>query len=264
MDRRRRVALKRVEKDMVKLYDDFFLRVQSQLGRISGASPDDVISLSDSLKMLSELQNQLDRAGLKKVTQSMGDELEELTDSALDYFEDFGIKRDAIAGLSPQALDGYIAIKEFDFGYKIERELLPKIQQSILDGNFGGLSRSQIYDSIAVLSENLSPAQVIVTVDDAFAGYQRAVHSEVADHLEMEIFLYLGPADEITSDQCNAMLEFDENGVEAMYYRDQISVDLHPNLRRDPMIGGGHPRCRHHFSPVTLDYAISQGFEPRK
>ena len=98
-------------------------------------------------------------------------------------------------------------------------------------------------------------------VEDAFAGYQRTVQAEVADNLGMEIFIYIGPADQITSEQCTAMFNVNLHGVPGMLYKNEITVNLHPKLRRDPLIGGGHPRCRHHWSPITTDYAVELGFE---
>lgn len=117
---------------------------------------------------------------------------------------------------------------------------------------------------MAQVEEGLSLAQAEVMVNDAFASFQRAVLVETAAAVDLEIFVYIGPDDDITSDQCVEMLHVDKHGAEGMLYKEEITPDLHPNLAkygRNPLIGGGHPNCRHHWSPVTVDYAVSEGFE---
>jgi hypothetical protein len=60
------------------------------------------------------------------------------------------------------------------------------------------------------------------------------------------------------------MLNVAIHGARGVLYKDEITPHLHPNLEKygiNPLIEGGHPNCRHQWSPITLAYAKELGFD---
>lgn len=256
-DKAKQLALKNMSKDIERLYENFFLRAKATVGKL----PKDGATTYDFAIILADLNQQLIDAGLPEVQEKFGKELRELTDEAIDYFAAFGVAGRSLAGLSPVALDAFIVFKERELATFVEDQLVGHMSELMFDGIFGNLDRQQIFDSVSAVAENMTTAQIDVMISDSFAAYQRTVQREVGEYLGMDIYQYLGPDDDVTSEQCEEMLYVDYHGVPGMLYKDEITVDLHPKLRRDPLIGGGHPNCRHHWRPVSLAYAIEQGFE---
>lgn len=263
VDKARTSARKRIETELQKLYADVFARVKAQVNNPRALKVGDAATYDSTLKMIGQLTGILQDAGFDDLVNNYLDEFEGLTKAALDYYIAFGAKP-SLAGISSQTLDAYVRFTEGELRNMVPAKLLSPIQSALLQVNFGGAERSAVYDQVVALEESITPVQAVVLVDDAFASFQRAVLNETASALDLSIFTYLGPDDDITSDQCEEMLHVDYHGVEGMLYKDEITVKLHPKLTRDPLIGGGHPRCRHHWSPITDDYAEAQGFELRK
>lgn len=259
-------AVKRLERELSALYDGYFLRVTKFLKSKRFATPTEVINQQATIKAISELTNILVESGYEDVIAAYQDEFDSLTTKALQYFEEFGVEP-TLAGFDKeniQALETWRDFTETQLRDTINSNLIDPLQSALLQVNMGNQTRESVVDRILELSDTKTPWIAEVIVDDAFAQYQRAVITQKADNLDMEIYVYLGPMDAITSDQCEEMLTVDRHGVPGMLYKDEITMDLHPDLTRDPLIGGGHPRCRHHWSPVSEAYAESQGFELRR
>lgn len=262
IDAARKKAAQRIEKNIEKLFADYFARVKAMVGDPRELKAGDAANAASTVKMMTQLESLLIEAGFEDVIEKYVDEFPTLTKAALQYYTAFGAIP-SLAGVSTETLDAYIRFTEGKLRDIVTERALDPVRTALLRVNFAGAPREAVYQEVALLEETLSLRQVEVMVDEAFSSFQRAVLVETADALEVEIYQYIGPDDEITSEQCEEMLHVDYHGVEGMLYKDEITVDLHEKLTRDPLTGGGHPNCRHHWSPVTADYAESLGFELR-
>lgn len=256
-------AVAKLEKELKRLYESLFVRAQAFLDSKGFVSKTDAINLQATTKALGELSAILSDAGYEDVIANFQDKFEDMTVSALEYFNKFGLEP-SLAGIDVESLQAYAKFSELEFSKQINKDLVSPIQSALLQVNLGNGTRSELVDQVMKLSNISSTYRATVLVDDAFSTYQRAVITQKAENLQMEIFQYLGPDDKITSPQCQAMLHADLHGIPGMLYKDEITVALHPKLTRDPLTGGGHPNCRHQWSPVTEDYAVSLGFQPRQ
>lgn len=252
-------AVAAFEKQLQTMYDRYSLRLIKLLRK--GGSETDLINMSDAAETISQLSQVLIDSGYGDIVAAYNAKFPELTANALNYFEAFGVKP-SLAGIDEEGLHAIINFGRNELTAHIEAALVAPVQSHLLQAAVGNVSRSELVDTILALDPNTLRAEVLV--DDIYAQYQRSVTVQKGDVLDMEIYVYLGPDDDITSEQCDAMLHVDTHGVEGMLYKDEITVDLHDKLTRNPLIGGGHPRCRHQWSPVTEDYAVSLGFEPRR
>lgn len=263
MDKVRKSSVERLEKEIDKLFKNYILRVKDVVNS-TGLKAGKNTTLESTTKAMIQLSAILEESGFNDVIEKYLDEFHDLTKSAINYYSAFGAKP-SLAGISTETLDAYIRFTETELRNLIPRKIIAPIESALLQVNMGNQSRTALYEQIDAMETGLSLNDIKIYVDDSFSSYQRAVLTESANALDLKIFAYLGPDDAITSDQCEAMLHVDKHGVDGMLYVDEITPALHPNLEkygRNPLIGGGHPRCRHHWSPITLDYAKELGFEP--
>ncbi len=262
IDAERTAAVKRLERELAKLYGSYFARVKALVATDPVLRKTDAMNLQATTKMVGELTGILREAGFTDVVRLYGSQFEPLAEVAAAYYEPFGLEP-SLAGVSKEDLQAYVRFAETEFGYAVNRSTIAPVQSALFQANLGSLARDQVIDQVLSLEPRLTPVQATVFVDDSFAQFQRTVVTQKGDNLGMDIFQYLGPNDEITSPQCREMLTIDRHGVPGMLYKDEITTDLHPKLTRNPLVGGGHPRCRHQWNPVTEEYAVSLGFRPR-
>lgn len=246
----RKRAVASTEKDLIKLYKDYFVRVRVLIDSNKTLKKDDALSLQATTAMMSDLTSTLEEAGLPDVLADYARKFRPLATEALKLFGELGLDA-SLAGLNPQALNAYVAFASSELARSIDAKLVPTIQSALLQANYGSLTRAEVVNQVVALEDSLTVGQATTLVNDAFAQFQRTVVVQQADELELEIYQYLGPDDEITSDQCEAMLHVDTHGAEGILYKDEITVDLHEDLRQNPLIAGGHPNC---FLPGTKIY----------
>ena len=145
--------MRSLSKDLERVYENFWARALKAIGAGVNAN----LEIAKAATILEQLNRQLIEAGLDDIQKKYGDSLSALTKTAVDYFGVFAISgRDAIAGLSPRVLDAYVRFKEREIGNFIRADLVPRVEKLLMDGLFGGLSRTQIYDSVAQVADNLS------------------------------------------------------------------------------------------------------------
>lgn len=223
----------------------------------------DQLRLAETLKVLSQMESVLKDAGLHDFLDKYRNSYTKVMNSALKYFSGAGVDTKLVRG-SVDLFDAYVSFTELTLTKTLDSQLVEPIRTGLFQSTFGGLSHSEVVDNVIAIAEGVSLNRIVGETNWALESFNRQVTVESANRLGMDIYQYQGPDDALTSEQCRAMLEVDEHGVPGMLYRDEISVDLHENLTRDPLIYGGHPNCRHKWYPVTEDYAISLGFEPRE
>ncbi len=260
--------LKAYSRDVQGMFDGFLVRVENLLQK-QKLSKTDLIDIREAITLADQMASLISDAGLSSLVEDFLDEFEPLTEDALRYFKGFkGFNtEDPLGGVDETHLDAWAKFSERNLRRSTDRHLIAPIQQSFLQSAFGGLPRSTIVRDIIQKGTTLRPDQVVVVVESSFRDYQREVTTLKAQELlgDNPIFQYTGPpsSDPTISEQCAFMIDYAPHGVPGMLYQDEITIDLHPKLRDNPLIHGGHPRCRHKWMPISLEYAIQEGFEQR-
>lgn len=266
-DKRVEKLLRRYNRDVVRMFDSYITKVQNLI-LSQKANERGMIELREALNLGNRMADLIGDAGLEDVVENFLDEFEPLTEEALEYFKEFkGFKRkDPLGDVDETHLDAWVLQSEKRLRGQVDASLVAPIQQSFLQAAFGQLPRDAIVEDIFKRGTTLTPAQVVTAVDSSFRDYQRQVTVLKGQELlgENPIYIYVGPDDEITSPQCQAMLRVNRHGAAGMLYQDEITTELHENLRDNPLIHGGHPRCRHQWMPISQDEAIARGFEVDK
>jgi len=265
IDKAKSDALSSIGKEIERLYASYFDRVRSMIATNKALSKTDALTIQNATQMMGDLEQILIDSGLESVVRRYGQQYPDLATAAAEYYAPFGLDT-SLAGVAKETLAAWVDFSSNELTKLLDSSLIPPVRSALLQVNFGNMTRDDLIGQITTLEPSLSTNAATVLVDDTFSQFQRAVVVQKGESAGLEIYQYLGPDDDITSPQCEAMLHVSKHGVDGFLYKDEITSDLHPNLKkygRNPLIGAGHPRCRHQWSPVTLDYALSKGFEPR-
>lgn len=253
-------AKTRLERQLKTLFNNYTSRVTALIKDPDTYSISEKFDLAVGTKIVNDLRRILEDAGLDDVVGSYVEQFSGITRASLQYFESFGAKPD-LGGVDRDALESLIRFNEITLRDSIDRRFVEPLRDGIFQNTFGNLPRQLIVDNILTKIDYMSPAQTNVLVNSTFAQFARTVTVEKAETLNMEIFVYVGPNDEITSPQCEHLLTIDDHEMEGALYKDEISADLHEDLRANPLTNGGHPNCRHEYLPITTEFAKSQGFK---
>jgi hypothetical protein len=265
IDNARADALSTIGDEFSRLYSSYFDRVRSMIASNQALSKTDALTLQNAKSMMGDLQQILTDSGLSSVVRRYGEQFPDLADVAASYYEPFGLD-DSLAGVPKNFLVAWVDFSSNELVNTLDSTLLPPVRSALLQVNAGNMTRDDLISQITTLEPSVTTNDATVFVDDTFSQFQRSVVVQKGESVGLEIYQYLGPDDSITSPQCEAMLHVDKHGAQGILYKDEITPALHPNLEkygRNPLIGGGHPRCRHQWSPITLDYAKGKGFKPR-
>lgn len=256
-------ATDEVIRDLKKLYRDFNLRFESLLRKNSKLSAQDIFERREAVQVMNQLTKILDDAGLEDVVNGYRDKFSDITLNSLKYFEMMGVKP-SLRAIDASALDALIHFSENGLRDMVDARFVAPLRTALIQSSIGNRPRASVIDEIMGIADgDFSAGQVATIVNDSFNRYSREVRTRKANELDLKIYQYQGPDDKITRPACHYMLNYGENGAEGYFYEDEITAKLHPDLEDNPLIAGGGWNCRHAFFPVTLDFAKSQGFEPR-
>lgn len=265
IDRARTDALASIGTEFDRLFSAYFDRVRSMIAGNRLLTKTDALTLQNATSMINDLQQILADSGLESVVRRYGQEFPALAEVAASYYEPFGLDA-SLAGVPHEFLAAWVDFSSNELVNTLDATLLPPVRSALLQVNAGNQTRDSLIQQIIKLEPGISTNDATVVADDSFSQFQRAVVVQKGDSAGLEIFQYLGPDDDITSEQCEFMLHVNKHGAEGILYKDEITPHLHPKLEkygRNPLIGGGHPRCRHQWSPITLGYAEEKGFKSR-
>lgn len=210
----------------------------------------------DAIQVSRDLQRILVDSGLGGLVDLHKAELDRIETKALRYFEKAGITSN-VSGISRSAVRGYVTFSEFEIRRVMDSRLVDPVQNMFMATALGETPRSELIDVVArtaVANQvDASRHSIEVTIHDLHRGYQRHVTNTKAEELGLDWFIYDGPLDRITSEQCEHLLTLNKHGVPALLRRSEISSDLHPKIPRgrNPLVYGGHINCRHKYYPVT-------------
>jgi len=248
-----------------RLYKTFRRRLREVLENPALYTRADRIELRRSLRLAERLGEFLSESGLNNLAENYVREFPRLANEVLDYFRLFETAK--IAGYTAEQRRAFRSVvRQYrrNLARQVSQSILAPAESAISSAAAAGLERAQAIETIMSTVDGLSPARLETLTVDQTAQFQRAARAAQAENLGMELYTYIGPLDGITSEQCRFLLTYAPNGVPGLLYKDQISADLQENLQADPLIYGGHPNCRHHYRPVTLEFAETlPGFQQR-
>lgn len=250
----------RIEKQIVRLYKDWRNQIKALVRDPDLFTDSQKFDLAVATETITGLSKQLDDMGRDDLVAAYIDEFDPLKKQAQEYFKQFG-KTPKLGGTSEEAFDAYIDFSSNRLVQTLEARLVAPIQEGLFHATFGTMPRDTVVDTVLSIADNFSERQAVTLVDDTLRQYQRGVTNMAGEAAGLEVWWYQGPDDAITSPQCEFILNDTPHEVEGMYYRDEISIDMHEDLKDDPFIAGGHFNCRHKFYPITLEFAESMGFK---
>lgn len=254
-------AQARFERNIEQVFDNYTTRFRLLLSSQKEMTKSERFELAVAMKMASDLERIMAESGRDDLVADYVENFQALTKNALNYFGDIG-EDPGMGGIDRQALESLIRFNEQTLLSTIDRRMIEPLREGIFQNVFGAMSREQVVVNLSAKVDYLTHGQLTTLVNDSIAQYSRTVTVEKGEDLGLELFIYQGPTDSKTSPQCTFLLEYDKHGVPGLFYKDEISADLHEDLVGNPLINGGHPNCRHEFLPITLSFAKSLGFEP--
>lgn len=256
-------ATDQVIRELKKLYRDFILRFGDTLRANSKVSASEIFERREAVRVMGQLTQLLDEAGLEDVVNGYRDKFTDITLNSLKYFELIGVKP-SLRAVDANALDALIQFSETGLRDMVQAQFVDPLRSALIQSSVGNRARADIIEEIMQIGGGeFSAGQAATLVNETFNRYSREVRTRKANELDLTVYQYQGPDDKITRPACHAILNEDLHGVAGMYYEDEININMVEGLEDNPMTAGGGWNCRHAFFPVTLDFAKSQGFEPR-
>ena len=155
------------------------------------------------------------------------------------------------ADIDSKLLTGFASLNEQLFDSSIIRTISGHIRTQVVKGVQGGLSVSQIVDSVS--NASISNAQMQTLVNTTLNTYSRQVTNQMMKVAPKTTkYLYIGPVDSATRDEC---LDMVSAGALTL---DQIISQF----GAAPLVDGGGFNCRHKWE-IASDEGI-EFFEGKK
>lgn len=254
---------RRFERRVRKFLADVNARVEAMIRRPE-VSKAEAFDITVAVKIAEDLKRVMVDAGSDDLIAEYVEEFGPQTKKSLEYFARVAGAKADLAGVDRESLQALISYSEGTLRQTIDRRYLYPLQDAVFAAAMGAVDMPTAIDAIMSRADELSETQVVTMITDSYVQYQRSVTAQKGAALGLEILVYSGPDDKVTSDQCSALLSMDMHGAEGIFYKDEVSQDLHPDLPPNPLVEGGHVNCRHRWMPITEEFAIELGFEPRR
>lgn len=255
-DRAHTAARERMNRALEKLFKDYVLRLKDYINDSKNFSDLETFDLAAATVTIDKLSDILRDAGLEDVISTYLNQFPDLTKATLKYFKQFNQAN--MAGIDRQMLGTLITFTERTLRQEIERKYLAPVQQAVMEAALGRAGFDDAISSVLGRADSITYQNVENYAANSYLVFQRTVTAEKAEALGMDVYLYLGPDDARTSEQCQEILSGGEHGVPNLYLRDEISADMADGLTGDPFTNGGHFNCRHRFGPTTRERAREQ------
>lgn len=210
-------------------------------------------SASEVANMLGRLNAELEKAvlgpGLAQLDAIYAKELKRVK----EYFAEFGYKNvltDADARFAETLINfDASAVKTRTFANA--DSLKSAVMRSVTVGNYA------VFDDLFQKRIDGTVGSVETELRTGLSGFHQAVKNNAAAEVDIELFAYLGPDDDITRPFCQDIIErgrvftFDE--IKAMNNEQGLPVEIY---------GGGY-NCRHEWAPISEEMAKEEfGYEP--
>jgi hypothetical protein len=129
---------------------------------------------------------------------------------------------------------------------------LESIKTNIILGGISKAPRQDIFSEIINGLEQEKLNSQRMKQKEVVQNAQRIAIIKSARKGANQFYFYKGPRDNRNSPQCRHILDTNKYGKSGVYQKKDISINMHPNLKRDPFYYGGHPNCRHLFVPISF------------
>lgn len=255
-DQAHTAARARMNRALEKLFKDYVLRLKDYINDSGNFSDLETFDLAAATVTIDKLSDILRDAGMEDVIATYLNQFPDLTKATLKYFKQFNQAN--MAGIDRQMLGTLITFTERTLRQEIERKYLAPVQQAVMEAALGRAGFDDAISSVLGRADSITYQNVENYAANSYLVFQRTVTAEKAEALGMDVYLYLGPDDDRTSEQCQEILSGGEHGVPNLYLRDEISADMADGLTGDPFTNGGHFNCRHRFLPTTRERAREQ------
>lgn len=215
-----------------------------EIGEISGL---------EAAKILGQLQSNLEEMGLQEELERLVPIYQDELDYIETLFELSSGKKILYSGVDADVIDQLI---NYDISrsrgqvYVYADKLKSTLMQSVLTGEAPDVKQLQRDLGDSALNS------IETEVNTSLAGFSQSITIQKAKEAGLDLFLYIGPDDNITRPFCKSVLDKDP----AIYSVDEIK-DLDNGQGLDVFVYRGGYNCRHEWSPLDLDTAVSLGYK---
>lgn len=240
-----------------------------------GASKSELIDLAEQAQMVSMVTEILEESGYGDVVDSFREGLESVGEESLSYFEKFMRDEVTYSGVAREAIELLTGAFVEELDLTIDSRLIRPLENHIRQTTLALTDRKQTVSEITTF---ITDSGIVRQDGNAFTNYNietlvsesgrrfaETIRATQAAELGLEVFVYTGPLDKVTSDQCVFLLTETPHGAPGMWYRDELRAGMHPKLKESPLPGRGHHGCRHQWGPIDEAAAkrIDLRFVPR-
>lgn len=203
-------------------------------------------------QVLGSLKTSLDQAGLKKLLERIDNIYGRQLENVRDYFASLG-KDKIFSDVDLDIIQNLISYDVEKVATRVSEyvtDVKKTFQTAVLSGEVPDFNTTH---------EKFGPrveADVTTELNTAVQGFSRAVTAGKAKDLGFDLFIYIGPDDDVTRDFCVEVLSKDP----PIYTADEIdSLDNGQGL--SVMTFGGGYNCRHQWRPITEEAARALGYD---
>lgn len=258
-----RAREKSVEAFVLKLQRLLDLNLESILERLRADNKDQRRSAQEAANVLGGLFSELRAQGydeeLKKIDQIYSGELEYVRET----LGNASPKPVLFSGTTKRTIDALIDIDKRKITGALQKyagDISAAVMRQVVVGE-----PPKMKDLRAAYGDRLA-SQLTTEINTSVSAFSRTVTQDQARELGLELFLYLGPDDDLTRPFCEETLKGNAPGVEPrdvpIYTADEIArMDNEQGLDVSVYCGGYN--CRHQWSALSLEDAISRGYKPK-
>lgn len=248
--------------DLEKVVSDFAVRVNFALGEVveGDYNRDQLTRIREIAKVGEGLEDALLDAGFDDLAESFGDRLRVVSDQASRYYDLFGVEPSK-AVVPSELLEGWVNFSTQELTEIADRKILRPIRRALLQAQVGNRTYSEAKKDIKSAMEQegittkrgepFTDAQTNVFVADSMRRMNRQTVIEGANRLKIKLVQYIGPNDKKTSEQCQFLLRGEKGDGSGVWKEKNLKAGIHPGLKQNPLVAGGHFNCRHNFWPIS-------------
>jgi hypothetical protein len=245
---RRNVTAQEAQIDALVAQLEQFL--ERNLSRILEGLRTDKVTAREAARALGGLEAAMEEAGLQTYFEKAKALFRNEYDAVTDAFQDTTGKAATLSGFALKNLDTLVE-NRLAIAASFVTDYIGDVRAAVLDAVVGG--RKVNPRELFAQAEGRTLANLKTELNTALMAYQQVVHMEKAEKAGIELFLYVGPDDEVTRPFCVEHVDriFTRQEIEAMDNGQDLPV----------MIYRGGYNCRHHWRPVSNE--LAESLEPR-
>lgn len=212
--------------------------------------------LAEAEALTEQLDDLLREAGLADTLRRFQRDHAVVQRRSARYF-DLVEKPVTLSAISNENLESLVNVNVELLFSSLQRSMVDPLRSALIQGTFASRTPQEIAAQLVEASDGLTIGRADVLVDDLFRRHDRATRNELSESTDFTGWvLFVNPLDNKTSPQCRYMAGEAPHGVPGLWKREEFNIDMHENLTEDPLIAGGHWRCR--GEPYELDEAAAR------